>query len=316
MTDLCLNRGKTAGVLQSLCNQKLMAVLNFILFLIAGLFMVLFWLTPFWLLYRISDLFRLVFWRLAGYRKSVVMQNLHDCFPDEPEENLKKIEKSTYRNLTDIITEGIKGFTMTDRQFIKRYRLSNPETIQPYFDRGQSFIAVTAHFNNWEWGASSASLQVPFRVVAFYKTLSNPYIDNLLRRTRERRGTSLVSIRETSLTFEKLKDTPTIFLMAADQNPGKPDNAIWVKFLGRETAFLHGPEKHARANNLPVVYAHIVRKKRGWYDLVIEPMIENPNELPYGEITRRYASKLEEEIRANPGSWLWSHRRWKHRRSE
>lgn len=293
-----------------------MAIINFILFLIAGLFIVLFWLTPFWLLYRISDLFRLIFWRMAGYRKSVVMQNLLDCFPDEPKENLKRIEKATYQNLTDILTEGIKGFTMRDKQFIKRYRLSNPEVIQPYFERGQSFIAVTAHFNNWEWGASSASLQVPFKVVAFYKTLSNPYIDKLLRYTRERRGTSLISIRETTLTFEKLRSTPTIFLMAADQNPGKPDNAIWVKFFGRETAFLHGPEKHARANNLPVVYAHIVRKKRGWYDLVIEPMVDNPKDLPYGEITRKYANMLEEEIRANPGSWLWSHKRWKHRRPE
>jgi KDO2-lipid IV(A) lauroyltransferase len=32
--------------------------------------------------------------------------------------------------------------------------------------------------------------------------------------------------------------------------------------------------------------------------------------LPEGEVTARYARKLEEVITKKPEDWLWSHRRW------
>jgi len=290
--------------------------LHLITFLVAGVFILLFWLTPFRLLYCVSDLFRFLLQYVAGYRREVVRRNLLESFPGKSEKDFKEIERGIYRNLTDILVEGIKGFTMTRRQFILRHKVINPEVLTPYIDEGKSIIGVTAHYNNWEWGTGSASQQVPCKVVGFYKPLSNPFLDKLLRYSRQRCGTALASIRQTTLTFGKYRNIPVIFLMAADQNPGKPDKAVWVRFLGRETAFLHGPEKHARANNLPVIYIHIIRKRRGWYELILEPLVDCPNELPYGEITRRYAAKVEEAIIANPENWLWSHKRWKHKRTE
>lgn len=289
-------------------------VINFFAFLLAGLMIAVFRVTPFWLLYGISGFIRVILRRVLGYRRDVVRQNLLACFPDESPAHLRKIEQDTYRNLTDILVEGIKGFTMSHRQFLSRHRVLNPEVLEPYLAKGQSMIGVTAHYNNWEWGTCSASLQVPCKVVGFYKPLSNRLLDQWLKRSRARCGTTLVSIRHTSQAFSQYKQVPAIFLMAADQNPGKLDNAIWVPFLGRDTAFLHGPEKHARANNLPIIYIHILRKRRGWYELVLEPLVEKPADLPYGEITRRYAARVEAAIREEPASWLWSHKRWKHKR--
>jgi len=37
----------------------------------------------------------------------------------------------------------------------------------------------------------------------------------------------------------------------------------------------------------------------------------NPGVLPEGELTRRYRTLLEDAIRREPDSWLWSHKRWK-----
>ena len=99
--------------------------------------------------------------------------------------------------------------------------------------------------------------------------------------------------------------------MAADQSPSNASKSYWVTFLGRETAFLHGPEKYARMHNYPVVYVDVKRVKRGYYTLDVVELAENPASLPEGEVTLRYAKKLEEAIRKNPGSWLWSHKRWK-----
>jgi KDO2-lipid IV(A) lauroyltransferase len=99
--------------------------------------------------------------------------------------------------------------------------------------------------------------------------------------------------------------------MAADQSPRNKEKAIWVDFLGRDTAFLHGPEKYAMQYNYPVFYADIKQVKRGYYTLYLSILADDPASLSEGEITKRFAAKLESIILEDPGNWLWSHKRWK-----
>lgn len=189
----------------------------------------------------------------------------------------------------------------------------NPEILEPFFNEGQSIIGVTGHYANWEWGTLAPSIQTRFNIVAFYKPINNKYIDKLVRRNRSRFGTTLASIDETTLTFEKFKDTKTIFLMAADQGmpPKFAERAYWIQFLNRDTPFLHGMEKHARLNNYPVVFVDIQRIKRGFYILELSVLTTKPHELKEGELTEKYARKLESAILKTPENWLWSHNRWK-----
>ena len=48
---------------------------------------------PLWALYGITDGVRLLIYYLIGYRKSVVIQNIKNAFPDKSEEEIKKITK-------------------------------------------------------------------------------------------------------------------------------------------------------------------------------------------------------------------------------
>jgi KDO2-lipid IV(A) lauroyltransferase len=132
-----------------------------------------------------------------------------------------------------------------------------------------------------------------------------------MRWTRTRFGTELASIKGTYKTFENCEGTNTIFLMAADQSPTNRKKSYWIDFFGKETAFLHGPEKYARQYNYPVLYVDVQRQKRGFYTVFLSVLADNPSELKEGEITKRYANKLESIIRNQPENWLWSHRRWK-----
>ncbi len=274
-------------------------------------FVLLIGLLPFFVLYLFSDFSRIILYHIAGYRKTVIRQNLIKTFPNLNQDELNKIIGSTYKNMTDILVEGIKSFTMSRKQIRKRHQILNPEILDPYFEQGNSIIAVTGHYANWEWGSLSAGLQTKYKVVAFYKPLSNKWIDKFLRWSRSRFGTSLASIYETSKTFEKYQATKTIFVMAADQSPAKAEKAFWVNFLGRDTAFLHGPEKHAHSNDYPMFYVDIQRIKRGFYQLKLSCLVENPLILNEGEITEKFAKRLETSIKNDPGNWLWSHRRWK-----
>jgi Kdo2-lipid IVA lauroyltransferase/acyltransferase len=85
-----------------------------------------------------------------------------------------------------------------------------------------------------------------------------------------------------------------------------------VPFFGKPAPFVRGPESGARLGNIPVVFGHFTKKKRGYYQGHYFLAEENPRQLPDGELTRKYIRYLEEVVREHPEMWLWSHRRWKH----
>lgn len=266
---------------------------------------------PFSLLYLISDFLAFFLKNIIGYRKAVIRDNLEKSFPGTDKNALKQITEKFYRNLSDVILEGIKAFTMSEKQVLARYKIKNPELMDPWIESGSGIICVTGHYGNWEWGVLSPPLQMPAKFVAFYKPMNNPRLNSFVRKNRSRFGTYLSPIRETTKTFEDNRGKGVIYLMAADQSPSNREAAYWIDFLGRDTAFLHGPEKHARINNYPLVFAAIRRVKRGFYELELSILAEDPSILPDGEITRRYAEKMEALITENPANWLWSHKRWK-----
>ena len=285
--------------------------MNIVLTAITYFFIMLLGILPFRVLYVFSDFVRFLLQHIFGYRKKVVVSNLRRCFPDLDNAEINKLTGDAYKNLMDVMVEGIKAFTMTKKQIVERHKILNPEILDILKDSKKNIIAAPCHYGNWEWGTMSSGLQFNNQIVGFYTPLSNPYLDKLIRKNRSRTGIYLTSTRNTTKTFDEREDTKSIFIMAADQSPSKPDRAIWVNFLGQKTAFLHGIEKHARLRNIPVLFVDIQRVKRGYYTLELSFLSKNPKETNPGEITTKYAKTLEKIIRQNPGNWLWSHNRWK-----
>lgn len=261
-------------------------------------------------MYILSDLVAFVLFNI-GYRKEVVVDNLTKCFPEMSEKELKKTTKLFYKNLADVLVEGIKSFSMSSKQIKERHKVMNPEICDSFIAEGKSIIFVPCHYGNWEWGSMSSGLYFPLNVIVFYTPLSNKYMDKYAKKSRAKFGTLLTSNKETSKSFENNSSSTSGYIMAADQSPSSAKNAVWVNFLGRKTAFLHGPEKYARNYNFPVVFVDIQRVKRGYYELELSLISDFPKKLAGGEITKIYAKKLEKAIRNKPENWLWSHRRWK-----
>ena len=173
---------------------------------------------------------------ILKYRGKVVYSNLNNSFPEKSEEEIIEITKAFYRNLSDILVESVKGYSMSQESFRKRYKITNFEFVANYLKKGRTVIALASHYGNWEWGIEAVAPVFEQKVVALYKPLSNIYIDQYLKEKRRKGGMSLVPIKETHEAFEESVKNPTLFIMAADQNPGKVSKAIWVPFLNRETA--------------------------------------------------------------------------------
>ncbi len=288
--------------------------MQFTLAVLVLFFVFLFGLIPFFLLYPISDLLRWLLHSVFKYRRQVVEQNLEETFPNLTRKEIRGLSWKFYRNLSDVLVEGIKAFTMTSGQIRARHKVLNPELALPFHEMKKSIIAVPSHYGNWEWGSMSGALYLPQNYVVFYKPLNNKWIDRYTRWSRSKYRGNLVSIYRTRKVFEEHHAKDSIFIMASDQSPSNSGKAIWVNFLGRDTAFLHGPEFYAKKYDLPVIFVDIQRVRRGYYELTLELITDKPMETAEGEITRKYAGLLEKAILAKPENWLWSHRRWKLRK--
>ena len=111
---------------------------------------------------------------------------------------------------------------------------------------------------------------------------------------------------------KKKKLTFTGFI--SDQTPTKSEIHYWTKFLNQDTPIFLGVEKIAKKTNQPIVYLDMQKVKRGYYQVEIIKLFENPKDTKDYEITEKHVRLLESIIKEKPEYWLWSHRRWKHKK--
>ena len=271
-------------------------------------------LLPFPVLYAISDFLFVIFYHVSGYRKKVVLQNIRNSFPEKSEKEHLAICKKFYRHFSDLVVESIKTFTISEKQVLKRFFVLNPEVIDKYFDQKRSVFIAGGHFNNWELLAVGIDKWVKHKTVGIYTPLSNKYFDGKMQLTRSKYGLKMISTRTVKRFLDSNPNELTATIFAIDQSPSNPNSAYWMTFLNQETAVLYGVEKYAKEYNYPVVYGIINKVKRGHYNLELVDVTATPRETPYGEIIEKTQHLLEIDIRKNPEYWLWTHKRWKHKK--
>ncbi len=270
---------------------------------------------PYSLIYLLSDILYLVMFKIIGYRKSVVLTNLNNSFPKKSKTEIDQIANKFYRHLCDLILEGIKGFTISKNEIKKRLVVKNPNIINDFFHKKKSIILVGGHYNNWEIFAQGFAISSLHKCIGIYKPLSNKFLNNKLSKSRSKFGMNLISMKNTVRSFEDNNDTKTI-IFGADQNPANPKKAHWIKFLNQDTAVLFGTEKFAKKYNWPVIFVNIIKKKRGFYEVELSLVTDDPINEAHGQITEKFTRILENNIINQPEYWLWSHKRWKHKKQK
>lgn len=225
------------------------------------------------------------------------------------------IEKKFYRNFSDILFECIKMLSFSKKDIISRcyFATGSYEVFKKLFDKGKHVIIAMGHTGNWEFAGLSMSAMEHYIVQVIYRPLANTYYDKLMFTVRSRFGAVPLDATKVQRVIMEKKDKPTVTAFITDQSP-PPESAQWLSFLYQDTPVYKGIEKISRKLNYPVVFANVRRVKRGYYEIYIELICENPGKMADGEITKIHTCYLEEAIREQPDNWLWTHRRWKHRR--
>ncbi|MEA3477233.1 MAG: lysophospholipid acyltransferase family protein [Bacteroidota bacterium] len=272
---------------------------------------------PFYCLYRFSDFLSFLLFYIFRYRKTVVFQNLQNAFPDKDHKEIRKIARKYYRNLADIILEVIKLRSITTDQLLKRFSFENIEIIRQLSSQGKSIIMTLGHCGNWEWMGIALGLITEQKGYAIVKPLSDKRFDKYMTFLRTRLyKDSMIPFKETFRTLIKNKEHLTINAFAADQTPTKSEINYWGKFLNQETGFFTGIEKIAMSLDMGVVFIDIQRVGRGQYKGIFSLITDQPKEAGEQEIIKKYVSLLEQSIIKSPDNWLWSHKRWKHKRED
>lgn len=174
-------------------------------------------------------------------------------------------------------------------------------------------MMVTAHYGNWEWGIPMAALLSDNPTLIIYKPLNNKKFEILFNKMRTRFGGIMVPMKQTFRKIMEYKHQVHTSVFLADQTPAFHESDVFIDFLNQPTLVFKGIEKIAKKTSFPIVFCHIDRIKRGYYQAKFTTLVKQPQRYEEHEITILYNRFLEDIIRQKPELWLWSHKRWKHK---
>ncbi|MBR1878479.1 MAG: lysophospholipid acyltransferase family protein [Paludibacteraceae bacterium] len=265
-----------------------------------------------WLIYPLM-------YHVVRYRRKVADKNLRDSFPEKSNQERRQVARDFYHQLSDTIVENIYGYRCSDEEMRERVVFAPMDEVNRLIDAAGGGIFMLAHMGNWEWLASVQQWVSPgVKELNVYRKQKNASMDALMLDIRSRRGGECVEkqriLRE--MVRCRANKQPVTIGLISDQKPRPEVTRTWVEFLHQETGFLDGGEMLSRKFGYPVFYAYITHPERGYYKCDFRLIAAQPAQTQDGEITTAYARLLEENIKAQPALWLWTHNRFQWKRSE
>lgn len=266
---------------------------------------------PLPILFVFTDFFYLLLLTIVPYRKKVILGNIQRSFPDKSPAEHKKILRRFYRHFTDLLAEGIKNLTISEKQLRKRFKVKNPELMEELYEKKLNVLLVSGHYNNWEWLITSQNFLFPHQAYGIGMPLSSEFWQKKINERRERFGMRVIHAKNYREELSKNPRSYKSILVLSDQSPGDSTKSYWMDFLNQKTAVLFGTELIANELKYAVVFFATRKVGRGYYEMELETVTTDPGSMSWGEITEAHTKRLEKEINLNPEHWLWSHKRWK-----
>ncbi len=290
--------------------------MNYLIYILIYPLLWLFSKLPFRIIYIISDIVYFIVYHIVGYRKKAVRENLKLVFPEMLVSERVLIEKKFFQHLCDMFLEMIKTMSITEKEINERYRFANLEVYKNLESKQKSIALMCAHYASYEW-AVSLNFHVSFVGYGIYKKLNNPYFDKLVKEIRAKFKAKLITTKETIPTIIENAENKILatYGFASDQSPKLSSTFHWAEFMGSVVPVHTGAEMIAKKYDMNVIFMQTRKIKRGFYECSFEILAdENIAETPDYQITENFLKLVENQIKEAPEFYLWTHKRWKHRR--
>jgi Kdo2-lipid IVA lauroyltransferase/acyltransferase len=258
-----------------------------------------------WLAYRVDRRHRLV-----------AIDNLQHAFPGRfAPDQINRLVRRTYRHFCGVILEIIHlPRRINPYNFVSYLELGQNQELVDHLFSDRPLFMVTGHFGNWEMAGYVLGL-LGFTAHAVARPLDNPFLDEYLRRFRERTGQKLLAKHGDFDKMQSILDRAGILATLADQDAGQ--RGLFVDFFGRPASTHKAVALLALEHRVPLIVIgarKIAEPMR--YELLVEDFIlpEEYENRADGvvAITQRFTSALERMVRKAPEQYFWLHRRWKH----
>lgn len=261
------------------------------------------------------------------YRLKVVRENVDKAFPDLTPIQRKRIVRDFYHHFGDLICETVWFGGKSSSQLHKSgiCTIVNPEETVRLASCAKGTVILSGHFGNWEiLGGFEAycpdgkqMAMTPSNTAMAYKQLTDPVWDDVFRYNRIGvLGPDFDNYIESKniLRFMVTRGRNGMFtFLDNDQRPYRYAIAAEpVVFMGREAMAMVGGIITAHKYGLAVSYCSMKRREdRKGYTLELQTICDDASTMSVKEINDRFYTLLENDIRKDPGNYLWSHRRWK-----
>ena len=273
---------------------------------------------PWKLFYLFSDFICFIVYRIIGYRKEVVTDNLKHAFPEKSEKEINQIRSKFYTHLCDMFLETLKSISISNKEIQKRYKFINQGDFKKLEDANKSYMLIAGHHANFEWG-NSIGLITKYQCVGVYKTVKNPHFDKLVKKIRGRFGAEIVPNKQISRHTVLKENKPEtkgkrLYGIVADQTPKISKNNHYMSFMDRDVPIFIGAEQLAKKLDINYAFVKVKKVKRGYYEAEVIIISEDIKSVPNFQASETYMRMVEDQIKEQPECYLWSHKRWKHAR--
>lgn len=245
---------------------------------------------------------------LTGTQKTV-MRNLRIAFPDMPSDEREALALAQWDQTGRTFAELAVMDHLTPEG--GRVEVVGMERLHTLRDSGKPAVLISGHLANFEvMAAVIMASGVPCQVT--YRAANNPYVDALIRQSRERYGIRLFAPKGdgTRELMAGMRRGDSIALLVDQKYNQGPE----VEFFGQPVNASPGAARLALKFDTVMLPLSVVRLPGVRFRVTAhEPIVVNQSEdkaadtLAGIQAANRF---VEDRVKEHPVDWFWVHKRW------
>lgn len=239
-----------------------------------------------------------------------VQKNLRLAFPVMGEPERKALSRAQWAQTGRTFAEVAIMDRLTPAS--GRVEIINAERLEAIRTSGTPVVFVSGHLANWEiMPMVILDAGIPCQIT--YRPANNPYVDDMIRKSRARYGVQLFApkggdgARE---LLEGMKRGQSVALM----NDQKFNQGLEVSFFGQPVHAAPGPSRLAHRFGTVLQPMSVERVGGARFRVVVHEPIALDRSLERGEAIHRAVQDItgfvEARVRERPSEWFWSHKRF------
>lgn len=245
---------------------------------------------------------------LTGTHKTVT-RNLRIAFPDMDEDERNRLAVDQWEQTGRTFAELAVMDRLTPES--GRIDLVGMERLRAIRDSGKPVVLISGHLANFEvMAAVIMAAGVPCQVT--YRAANNPYVDALIRQSRERYGIKLFAPKGdgTRELMAGMKRGESIALLVDQKYSQGPE----VEFFGQPVNASPGAARMALKFGTVMQPLSVVRLPGVRFRVTAHEPIAVPDTGDKAADVRagvQAANRfVEDRVREHPVDWFWVHKRW------